>query len=109
MSYQQILKDSNYNLDLFTEAEIGAFERNISTREVKGKLTYYAPCLIRGKEIKLKPEEVVRQLYLNRLLNEYRYPKHSIAVERPVMIPSETKSSPSAAWRRRLRRTSGRR
>ena len=91
MTFQQILKDSSYNLDLFTQAEKDAFESTIITREVKGKPAYYAPCLIRGKEIKLKPEEVVRQLYLNRLLNEYGYPKQRIAVELPVKFSSETK------------------
>lgn len=91
MSYEQILKDSNYNLDLFTEAEREAFARRIVTRETKGKLTYYVSCLVRNKEIKLKPEEIVRQLYLARLLDEYRYPKIRLAVELPVKFGSETK------------------
>lgn len=91
MTFQQILKDSSYNLDLFTEAEKDAFEATIIIRELKGKFAYYAPCLIRNKEIRLKPEEVVRQLYLARLLNEYDYPKHRIAVELPVKFGSETK------------------
>lgn len=58
---------------------------------MKGKQTFYVKCLIRNKEIKLKPEEIVRQLYLARLLNEYGYPKQRLAVELPVKFGSETK------------------
>lgn len=91
MSLQQIIKDSNYNLDLFTAAEIAAFEATLVAREVKGKPVYQVKCLIRNKEIRLKPEEVVRQLYLNRLLNEYGYPKERLAVEFPVKFGAETR------------------
>lgn len=34
----------------------------------------YVKCLIRQKDIKLTPEEVIRQLYLQLLLDDYRYP-----------------------------------
>jgi len=38
-------------------------------------------CLKRGKEIVLKPEEAVRQLYLYKLIHEYGYPVSRIEVE----------------------------
>src|ERR1043166_980164 len=88
---QQIIKNTNYNLDLCSSAEISAFEETIQPRESNGKTTYYVKCLIRNKDIRLKPEEVVRQLYLTRLLTEYGYPKERIAVEFPVKFGSETK------------------
>ena len=34
---------------------------------------YYLTCLVRKKEIKLTPEEVVRQLYLLVLIEDYGY------------------------------------
>lgn len=93
MSFRDILNDSEYKLNLFTEAEIASLEQNIVAREMKGKTVYFVRCLIREKEIRLKPEEVVRQLYLNRLLNEYGYPKNRIAVEYPVQMGIVTKSA----------------
>ncbi len=48
-------------------------------------------CLIRDTDIRLKPEEIVRQLYLRRLLENYGYTKNRIAVEFPVKFGSETK------------------
>jgi len=91
MSVQQIIKNSNYNLDLFSSAEIAAFEEGIVTKETGGKIAFYSKCLIRERPIRLKPEEVVRQLYLKRLLEDYGYPKTRIAVEYPVKFGSETK------------------
>ena len=91
MSVQQIIKNSNYNLDLFTSAEIAAFEERIVKRETAGKTSLYVKCLIRERDIRLKPEEVVRQLYLKRLLEDYGYPKSRIAVEHPVKFGSETR------------------
>jgi len=93
MSFRDILNESEYKLNLFTEKEIAALEENVVAREVKGKTVYFVRCLIREKEIRLKPEEVVRQLYLHRLMNEYNYPKSRIAVEFPVQMGSQTKSA----------------
>ncbi|MEW6211532.1 MAG: type I restriction enzyme HsdR N-terminal domain-containing protein, partial [Acidobacteriota bacterium] len=91
MSIHQILKNTSYHLDLFSESEIEEFEKTIMTRQANGKTTFYVRCLIRDKDIKLKPEEVVRQLYLRRLLKVYGYPKNRIAVEFSVSFGSEKK------------------
>src|SRR5437762_2754313 len=91
MNIQQILKNTNYHLDLFTDVEIGELEQAITTRQANGKATFYVRCMIRDREIKLKPEEIVRQLYLRRLLKGYGYPKNRIAVEFPVAFGSEKK------------------
>ena len=39
MKFEQILKDSNYKLTLFSQAEIDTLEAKITTREVRGKET----------------------------------------------------------------------
>ena len=41
-------------------------------------------CLIRNKDVQLKPEERTRQLWLSRLINQYGYPASRIAVEYPI-------------------------
>ncbi len=82
-----ILKDSNYNLSLFSEKDIRALESKIKIQKNKP----YVSCLIREKEVQLKPEEVVRQLYAVRLMGEYGYPKKRIRFEHPVQFGRETK------------------
>jgi len=84
-----ILKDSQHNLTIFTSEEITTLEKKIIVK--KGKP--YVECIIRGKEIQLKPEEVVRQLYTSRLINYYGYPKKRIRFEHPVRFGRQTKSS----------------
>ncbi|MFC1861186.1 type I restriction enzyme HsdR N-terminal domain-containing protein [Chloroflexota bacterium] len=52
----------------------------------------YINCLVRDKEIQLKPEEVIRQLYASKLINAYAYPKKRIRFEHPVSFGREVKS-----------------
>ena len=66
-----ILKGSQYNLSIFTPEEISVLEKKIIERNGKP----YVECIIRGKEVQLKPEEVVRQLYTAKLINYYGYSK----------------------------------
>jgi type I restriction enzyme M protein len=84
-----ILKDSNYDLSLFPPSDVKALEAKI--KFVKKKP--YIDCIIREKEIQLKPEEVVRQLYTLKLINEYGYPKKRIRFEHPVQFGREIKSA----------------
>jgi len=84
-----ILKDSNYNLSLFSEKDIKALESKIRLQKNKP----YLECVIREKEVQLKPEEVVRQLYALKLINDYGYPKKRIRFEHPVQFGRETKSA----------------
>lgn len=91
MKLQEILKDSDYSLDLFSLDSIKKLESKIITKDSKGGPLHYIPCLIRGKDVKLTPEEIVRQLYLDKLLNEYGYAKNRIQVEYAVHFGREVK------------------
>ncbi|WP_386686163.1 N-6 DNA methylase [Lonepinella sp. MS14437] len=79
-----VLKDSQYKLSQFSTAQIQQLEQQIIAKDSKGKTTFYLNCAIRQKEIKLTPEEVVRQLYLDTLLNQYHYPVNRIVLEHTV-------------------------
>ena len=48
---------------------------------------------MRDKEIQLKPEEIVRQLYAAKLMNDYGYPKSRLSMEYPVNFGVERKSA----------------
>lgn len=91
MIINEILKDSNYKLDLFSEESIKYLEDKIVNKGSENKPNYYIPCLIREKEIKLNPEEIVRQLYLYKIINEYKYPKSRIQIEYSVHFGREVK------------------
>lgn len=75
MTLAEILKDSNYKLTQFSLPEQQKLERRIKERtDSKGNPVPYAECLVRKKEIKLVPEELIRQLYLQVLIDDYGYP-----------------------------------
>ena len=78
---EEILKDSDYKLDLFSATSIENLESKITQKQGKKGLEYFCTCQIRDKEIKLTPEEIVRQLYLDKLIHEYGYPIKNIQVE----------------------------
>src|SRR4030042_603652 len=84
-----ILKDSNYSLSIFTEPEIKNLESKIISKDGKA----YINCIIRDKEIQLKPEEVIPQLYTSKLINSYGYPKRRIKFEHSVSFGREIKSA----------------
>lgn len=90
---QTILKDSNYHLALFTKKEIEDLQATIFTKITRGKETPYINCIVRKKDIQLKPEEIVRQLYAARLINQYGYTKKRIKFEYSVTFGREKKSA----------------
>lgn len=84
ISLSAILKDSNYKLSQFSPEQVAKLESQISEKIVKDKKYYYLTCRIRNKEIKLTPEEIVRQLYLMILMDDYGYPAERIQLEYSV-------------------------
>lgn len=91
MKLNEILRQSDYKLDLFSKEAIESLESKITQKADKnGKISFYIPCLVRQNDIRLSPEEVVRQLYLDKLINEYNYPKDRIKVEVAVQKGRDT-------------------
>ena len=92
VTLSSILKDSEYKLEQFKTEQIEALESSITIKTDKnGKEIYYVKCLIRDKDIKLTPEECVRQLYLDTLINEYDYTTSRIQLEYGVKFGREEK------------------
>lgn len=79
---QDILQSSEYDLTIFKPEEIAAIQ--IHPKKDKPHLHDF----VDGKERPAKPEEIVRQLVLYRLINTYKYPKSRIAVEKGVYFGS---------------------
>ena len=76
--------DVKHGLSLFKNEEIEAIEKLI----VEQNERFYIKCQVKDKYKLAKPEEIVRQLWVYRLLNEYNYPKERIDVERVVYFGS---------------------
>ena len=91
MRLNEIFKNSGYNDTQFADIEIKALENRIKMKIVKNNQVPYVVCLIRKKDIKLTPEEAVRQLFLDKLINNYGYSIDRMQLEYPVSFGSETK------------------
>lgn len=69
---------------LFSEEEARALDARVIMRENRGKQVPYVTCLVRDKEVQLKPEERTRQLWLARLIDKLGYARSRIAIEYPI-------------------------
>ena len=74
-------------LSIFDSSRIDYIKSNIYYKKDKP----YLKCLIRGKDVQANPEEIIRQLYIDKLLEEYKYPKEVIKVEYSVTFGREKK------------------
>lgn len=92
MTVFEIIKDTNYKSEQFSVESIDRLNARIDEKtDKKGKKQAKVKCLVRNKEIVLKPEEVVRQLFIDKLIHEYGYPISRMQVEYPVYFGREVK------------------
>ncbi len=88
MSIAQLIKSTGkYDLTIFSEESIDRIEKSIFEKNEKS----FIKCLKREKDIQVKPEEVVRQLMLDKLINEYGYSEDLLDVEYTVNFGREKK------------------
>ncbi len=81
-----IIKTSPSKL-IFKQDELQWLEERITLENE----TAFTTCIIREKKVKLTPEEVIRQLYTNRLIQTYKYPKNLINFEVNISFGREKK------------------
>ncbi len=74
--------DIEHGIALFSNKEQQQIEKSI----VKKNENYFIKCLIRDKFVKAKPEEIIRQLFLKRFLEDYNYPKNRIEIEKTIVF-----------------------
>lgn len=84
LSIDTILRGTSHALTIFNREAIANLESELYIKRGKPYLRCYAS----KKERLAKPEEIVRQLYIKMLLDEYGYPIERIAVEKPVQFGS---------------------
>jgi type I restriction enzyme M protein len=93
MKLSFILKDSAYKLSQFKAEEITDLENSIFLKQTAKNNLPYIKCLVRNKDIQLKPEEAIRQLYLRVLNQRYGYPFNRMEVEYSVSFGREKKKA----------------
>ncbi len=91
MKLNELFKNTSYDDTLFSSEAITTIEKGIFTKNIKGKEVPYFKCLVREKDIKLTPEEAVRQLYIWKLVHDYGYPTSRIQLETPIHFGREVK------------------
>lgn len=89
MTLNELFKNTSYDDTLFSDEAKQAVEAQIIIKTVRGVEVPYIKCAIRDKEIRLTPEEAVRQLYLHKLLNVYGYTAARIQLEVPIHFGRE--------------------
>src|SRR5215210_581943 len=95
-SVEEILRGTAHALTLFAAEE----KAELNTRVFLKKNKPYVKCYATGKDRPAKPEEIVRQLYLKKLMDHYGYPVERIAVEKPVQFGSSVheKAADIVVW-----------
>lgn len=91
MKLNEFFKNTSYDSTLFSAAAISTLEATVFMKSVKNIDIPYIKCFVREKEIKLTPEEAVRQLYIYKLIYEYKYPISRIQLETPIHFGREVK------------------
>lgn len=91
MTLNELFKNTTYDDTLFSVEAKSAVSARIFMKAVRGSKVPYITCAIRDKEIKLTPEEAVRQLYIYKLMNEYGYAASRIQLETPIHFGREVK------------------
>jgi type I restriction enzyme M protein len=88
MILSKILNESEAELllETFGEAAFNAIETKITQESDR----IYIECQVRNKNILVKKEEIVRQLWIYRLIHHYGYPLKRLAVEYPITFGRDT-------------------
>ena len=86
---EDILRGTAHALTIFKPKAIAALSIFL-----KGNKPYLI-CYATGKERPAKPEEIVRQLYVKMLIDDYGYPPERIAIEKPVQMGSTVHDKPA--------------
>ncbi|MBQ4432162.1 MAG: type I restriction enzyme HsdR N-terminal domain-containing protein, partial [Synergistaceae bacterium] len=87
----ELFRNSTHDYSAFTPETVSAIESLIYTKTQRGREVPYIKCIIRNKEIRLTPEEAVRQLYVYTLIHEYGYGPERIKLEHGINFGREVK------------------
>ncbi len=90
-SLSELFRNSTHKGSIFRPETLNAIESAIITKTIRGSEVPYIRCIIRNKEIRLTPEEAVRQLYVYELIHIYGYSPENIGLEHAIHFGREVK------------------
>lgn len=91
INLNELFKNTSYEDTLFSEEAKAFIASRIISKKIRDTNVLFISCLSRNKDIRLTPEEVVRQLYVYKLMQEYGYPASRIQLETPIHFGREIK------------------
>ena len=81
-NFDEFFFKSGHGKTIFDEDTLHAISDIIFIKNVKGNDAPYVHCQVRDRDIKLTPEEAVRQMYIYVLTRDYNYPTTRMELER---------------------------
>lgn len=99
-SLAELFRNSTHKSSMFASETLKAIESAIFTKTIRGAEVPYIKCIIRNKEIRLTPEEAVRQLYVYELIHIYGYSPENIKLEHAIHFGREVKRADIVIFQR---------
>lgn len=91
LTISDILGSQSLNPHIFSRSQIKKLEDLIFMENGKARIK----CQATDRTKIVKKEEIVRQLFIMKLMEEYHYPKERITVEKPVQFGSAVHNKPA--------------
>ena len=85
-SLDELFRGSTHKASVFSPETVKWLEDRIAMKPARGSEVPYVKCIIRNKEIRLTPEEAVRQMYVYELIHSEGYPIERINLEQSIQI-----------------------
>ena len=90
-SLDELFRNSTHKASVFSPEAVKRLEESIFMRQSRNGEVPYVKCIIRNKDIRLTPEEAVRQLYVYDLIHVEGYSAENIKLEYAVHFGREVK------------------
>ena len=90
-SLEELLRDSSYKTAVFSSEAVNFLQKAVYMQSGRKGEEPHVKCLIRHKDIRLTPEEAVRQLYVYDLIHTYGYSPERIKLEHAIHFGREVK------------------
>ncbi len=87
----ELFRGSSHKASVFGREAVEWLESRIAMKAARNGEVPYVKCIVRNKDVRLTPEEAVRQMYVYELIHVYGYSADLIKLEHPVHFGREVK------------------
>ena len=88
-SLDELFRGSTHKASVFSAEAVKWLESRIFMKAARNGEVPYVKCIVRNKEIRLTPEEAVRQLYVYELIHSYGYSSERIKLEHGISFGTD--------------------